>query len=221
MLIGAVVMHFCSKNDLELFAAHSFLGPEYGEGDWDDLTGKAWMAGHAWPALRYARGTRREELGRWERQRVALLRMLTGYKTFIGPFTYCGGIVFPGYVPQTAVFHVEVQVTPQGQSTPREVYRAMVWPNVDVNERSLWVGPTPGSDSFIRVHKEGGGVKTIGVSAKPRGFSGLADYNFRVKFDLDGGGRIWVPVSGSWIDNATQERGWGVVYREISSADVD
>jgi len=221
MLIGAVVMHFCSSNDLEMFAKHSFLGPHYGEGDWDDLTGKAWMAGLPWPALRYGRGTRREDRGRWERQRLALLRMLTGYKTYIGPDSYSGGTIFPGYVPQPAVFHVEVEVTPQGRSTPREVYRAMIWPNAGVYDRFVWVGNPPGPDSFIRVHREGGGVKTIGVSAVPRGFRGLAEYDFRVKLDLDGGGRIWVPVSGDWIDNATLERGWGSVYREIASADVD
>ncbi|MHB1011541.1 MAG: hypothetical protein ACYC37_01325 [Desulfobacteria bacterium] len=221
MLIGAAVMHFCSKNDLELFAAHSFLGPGYGDGDWNEPTGKAWMAGLDWPALRYERGTHREDRSRWERQRLALLRMLTGYTTYIGPDSYAGGIIFPGYVPNPTVFHIKVEVTPEGHATPREVYRAMIWPNAGDRDRSLWVGDPPGPESYIRVHREEGGVKTIGISAYPRGFRGSADYNFSVKLDLDGRGRTWVPASGDWIDNATQARGWGVVYREIASADVD
>jgi hypothetical protein len=218
LLIGAIVLSLCSKNDLELFARHCFLGPDYGRGDWDDQTGKAWMAGLPWPGLRYENNTRQESRERWQRQRLALLRMITGYSAYMSYHSYCGGDIYPAYLPGSSSFELEVEVMPRGRQTPMETYRAVVWPNAPAGEQYVWRGQAPGSNSDITVTRHQGKVAMIRVSAPPRGFSSPVDYRFSVRLDLDGNRRRYLPASQAWVRISTTDPG---NYHEKKSSEVD
>ncbi len=147
MLIGTVVIAVWSKNDMEQFAQHCFLGTAYGVGDWDKDTGETWMVGLPWPALRYARAGV-ESRDRWQRQRIALLRLISGFKVWIGPadpwgqdrvrFDGVGGIVHPTYLTDAACFHVRITIKSKGQSSPQSSYEARVWPRN--RPEFFWVG---------------------------------------------------------------------------------
>ncbi len=216
MLLGSVVLAVWSKNDLELFARHCFLGPAYGEGDWDDQTGKSWMAGQPWPALRYASG-RRESPERWQRQRLALLRLIAGFKTYIGPSTYSGGIVYPTYQEGGLAFEVKVDVMPQGQTSPRESYRAVVWPRA---REYAWLGPAPGSGSYVSFSPaRGDAVTSFTVQAEPRRLGvRLVDYELRVRLIIDPEHGLYLPASGAFVTNSTVRPG---IYSIQDSTSVD
>lgn len=228
MLIGAAVLAWASKNDLEMFAAHCFLGGEYGRGDWDDQTGKAWMGGRPWPALRYDSGTR-DARDRWERQRLALLRMLSGFHVWCGPSwgvstpgIYVPGYVHPTYVPATGHFEIEIEIKPQGRSTPVETYRAFLWPNMSTDHYS-WQGTAPGRDSRIQILNNAAGQPgAFRLDIRPQSISGgLVDYQIRVRLDLDGAGNHFLPASGAWVVNGSASIGALSIYHQSNSSEVD
>lgn len=223
LLIGALVMALCAKNDLEKFAQHCWLGPDYGDGDWDDETGKPWMANKPWPWLRYAgAGSAKEAPDRWQRQRLALLRMISGFKTICHAGSYCGGQIYPGYLAGSTAFEIEIDVSPaeKGAAGKKETYRAVVWPTA---RDWMWVGQEPQDDSYVSMtpNTRGEKVAVIKVQARPRGFSGRVDYQLRVRLALDGAGdkfgaaHHYLPVSKSWVINNVSG------YSEADSGKVD
>lgn len=218
MLIGALVISLWSKNDLELFARHSFLGPDYGEGDWDDETGKAWLTGHPWPWLRYDSSGRRgrEASDRWQRQRLALLRMISSFKTWIGPGTFCGGYIFPTFLSNTSYLDVEIKVMRVDETSPSETFRLKVWPAA---RDYIWVGHRPSRRSISFSPSDGDTVTSLTISAGPETISGdRFDYDLRVRLDLDGSGQNYLPGSGAYVRNSTTLPG---IYHDISSTDTD
>lgn len=221
MLIGSIVISIWSKNDLEMLASHSFLGEEYGEGDWDDQTGKAWMGRHPWPWLRYeSAGSRhRESRERWTRQRLVLLRMISSFKNYIGPGTFCGGFIFPTFLSNSSYFDIEVDVMPKDRTSPKETFRLKVWP---VAREYIWIGHRPSRHNISFSPSTGDTVTSFTISAGPDQVSAeLYDYEFRVKLDLDGNRQNYLPVSGSFLTNSTSELGFFAIYSEKDSTSID
>ena len=150
-------------------------------------------------------------------QRIALLRLLSKYTTYIGPGTFAGGKIYPAFLGRTSVFEVEVDVMPVDKTSPKETYKACVWPKF---RRSRWRGRQPGSGSFITIYPpKGERVNSIEVTAKPRELPGSKfDYTLRVRLDLDGGERWYLPGAGKFLENATTEPG---THRDKSTDDVE
>jgi hypothetical protein len=192
MLVGALVMAFCAKNDLQLFARHCFLGEDWGEGG-SDTTGKAWMAKNGWSSLKSHSNAR-----------IALLRMLTGFSTWIGYATYGGGNIIPSYIPTGAFFEVEVDVMPKGQTSPMETYSAVILPLDGSGGQWVWKGQKPGHGSDIVIYRSGNQVTSIHVEAHPRnlGDRPSIDYNFRVRLAYDAGGLNTLPATVKWVKNS-------------------
>ena len=220
MLIGSLVISIWSKNDLEMFAAHSFLGEEYGDGDWDDQTGKAWMSGHPWPWFRYqSAGSRRESGERWQRQRIVLLRMISSFKTFIGYGTFCGGFVYPTFLSNSSYFDIEVDVMPKDRTSPKETFRLKVWP---APRDHVWIGAQPSRFQISFSPESGGTVSSFTISAGPERVSAeLYDYVLRIRLDLDGNRQNYLPGSGAYLSNSTRDYGFGGMYSEKDSTSVD
>jgi len=206
MLVGAVVMARCARNDLELFARHCFLGEDWGEGG-SETTGKAWMATLGWAALKSHR-----------KARLALLRMMTGFSTWIGPPTYAGGYIFPAYVPSGAYFEVEVDVMPKGKSSPKETYSAIIWPTMGGKGDWFWKGQKPDPDSHIILYRDGVQVKSIDVQARPRGFGSPIDYNLRVRLVYDPSGANTLPATVKWVKNSIIDM---YIYSHVTSSEAE
>jgi hypothetical protein len=87
----------------------------------------------------------------------------------------------------------------------------------------VWIGTPPGEDSFLRITPDTRGekVSSMRIQAKPRSFSGDANYQIRVRLCLDGAGqsfggaREYLPVSKGWVVNNASG------YRERDSSSVD
>jgi hypothetical protein len=203
MLIGALVMAFGAKNDLQLFAQHCFLGENFGEGG-SDATGKAWMGTLGWTGLKSHR-----------QARLALLRMLTGFTTYVGPPTYAG-FIFPSYVPSGAFFEVEVDIIPKGEDSPKDTYRAVIWPTDGAGDYS-WKGKRPDGDCDIKIERSGGQVTTIDVRARPKN-NPTIDYNLRVRLVYDASGKNALPATVKWVKNSTVGM---YIYNEKSSNEAE
>jgi hypothetical protein len=220
MLLGAAVMAWCSKNDLEMFASHCFLGRLYGTGDWGDKTGKMWMTTKPWPWLRYTyhKKKKKEAPDRFERQQVALLRMISGFTVWTG-FTQTepGCFIYPGNVPPNASFDVIVEV---GDANKAEAYMARVWPNSPDGNDFIWLNKKPGLDSNIDVVKDSNGrVENIEVKVDPKRIQRAAfaplNYEVKIRLDLDGRKKNYLPVGG-WVEIKS-----GGLTRTVDSVEVD
>jgi hypothetical protein len=221
MLLGALIMAYCSKNDLELYAVHCFIGNEYGQGDWDDLTGKAWMGGLKWPELAWTRpGHRSPE--RWARQRLALLRMLSGFRLFFGAvMNNCSAYINVGFLTPTSVFEVEVELyRGENDASPAQTRRSRIMPLAEAP-----AGGT-GRVSFSRdnlevvVHYRESRVTSVYVRAEPP-TSGSWWHRLKARLDLDGSQQHYLPASGAWVTVGNYGWGWGTTWQESNSADVD
>lgn len=227
MFLGAIVIYAFSKNDLELFAAHCWLGEHYGEGGWSTDTGKSWLAGQAWASLRYDReGSRQESRERWQRQRVALLRLLGSFKTWVGRSTYCGGYIFPGHIGDGGAFEFDVRIRPAGSDSSdqsqQESYHGKVWPHMAPesgggDNHYVFLGQTPRS-ATITVWRGEGGIRKVTIELRPNMNSEFVDYDFDVRLDLNGGSESYLPVDPNYVDNSSTLPG---IYSERSDSDID
>jgi hypothetical protein len=214
LIIGGLVMMFCAKNDLQLYARHCFLGVDYGNGEYD-LTGKVWMGHWGWAELRYERGFV-DAADRFQRQRLALLRMISGFSTWIGPPTYAGGFIFPSFVPAGAYFDIEVDVMPVGEKEPKQTFGLVVWPD---RKEHYWRGSSPGYGSKVSFDVVGSRVTGITVVAPPTKFDARKlDYNLRVRLMFDEKGKNGLPVTTKWLKNSTIGR---YIYSQVSTSDAD
>jgi hypothetical protein len=214
MIVGEIVMVFCAKNDLQLYASRCFLGNEYGDGDYDK-TEKAWMGSWGWAELRYQSGME-DSSERYQRQRLALLRLISGFSTYIGPPTFAGGFIFPGFVPAGGYFDIEVDVMPKGEAEPKQTFAVAAWPDRRDWE---WRGARPASDSFVRFDRDGSRVTGIVVQAKPTQFSAPhLDYNLRARLVFDEQGKNRMPVTRKWVTNSTIGT---YIYNRVSTSDAD
>jgi hypothetical protein len=214
LLIGGLVMMWCAKNDLQLYARHCFLGVDYGNGDYDK-TDKAWMGRWGWAELRYQSGMQ-DSAQRYQRQRLALLRLITGFSTYIGPSTYAGGYIFAGFVPSGGYFDIEVDVMPVDQVGPKQTFGLVAWPD---RRQYEWRGKSPAYDSFVRFYSDGQRVTSFEVQAKPTEFqTRTIDYNLRVRLLFDEKGKNGLPATSKWVKNSTIGR---YIYKQVSSNDAD
>jgi hypothetical protein len=204
MLIGALVLSFCTKNDLEKYAQHCWLGPDCGTGSWDDETGKVWMSGHPWPWLCYEKsGSQKLAPDRWLRQREALLRLISTFSISTGNWGY---FVYPGYLGGTSAFEVEVVYRSTLDKGDKETYRAMVWPN---GRESIWLGPQPADGSGIHFEpmRHGEPVKWFNVVVRSRRIHKDRQVEVCARLALEGAGRrfgqahSYLPGSGLWLVN--------------------
>jgi hypothetical protein len=226
MIIGGIIMAWCAKNDLQLYARHCFLGADYGHGDYDK-TDKAWMGSWGWANLLNDGRYTPESKERFQRQRLALLRMLTGFTTWIGstnpfapgPTTYCGGFIFVSFVPAGAYLEVEVDVMPKGMEAPKETFKLAVWPDIAKYE---WREPKPNwNGSNVLFGHRGSNVSDITVNAIPNGFAAKEmNWDLRVRLHFDASGKNGLPVTTKWVKNSSR-MGWGIAYREVSSSKAD
>lgn len=214
MAAGAIVLAFLSKNDLEMFALHCFLGLGYGQGDWQDRTGKAWMSDQPWPALRYlSEGDTQDAPDCLRRQRAALMRMFCNFEVYVTPVEYCGGTIRPALVHDFGIFEVEAELRPAGHSLPVETHKARIY----AGRRSYeWMGDPPAPDSKITFHSNIAGTRleSIHVQAVPTSFTGPVATIFRVRLLLDPAGEFALPAKG-WVQKSTYHQG------KAASADVD
>jgi len=142
--------------------------------------------------------------------------MISSFKTWTGPGTFCGGFIYPTFLSNTSYFDIEVDVMPAGQSSPRETFRLKVWPNArDI----LWVGQQPRRRDISFSPSSGDTITSMTISAGPHNLTGdRFDYEIRVRLDLDGSEHNYLPGSRSYIRNSTTMPG---SWREISSTSVD
>lgn len=207
MLIGSIVISVWSKNDLELFANHCFLGKEYGDGA--NKSGKAWLAGRPYRELRFDGVSRARD--RFQRQRLALLRLLSGYRTWIGPATVRGVSVFPSFVLPTMCFQVEIDVVPKGRKSPKDQIRFHYWPHS---------GETVLQKGRVSISKEKNHSFVV-VGEPENVLVSLCDYEIRVRLDLAGSGRDFLPASKSWVKNGTRMKGDYSIYKYADSASTE
>jgi hypothetical protein len=192
MVLGITIVAWCSKNDLELFASHCFLGKDYGSGNWIKKTSKNWMTTKPWPWLRYAKPRKnpKEAPDRFERQQVALLRMISGFSVWTG-FTQeaPGCSIYPANVPPNASFFVIVEIR-AGKKV--ETYAARIWPNAKDGDQFIWAKNKPGTGSQINVWETG----NIEVRVEPRNLKKDVPikYHASVRLDLDGRDKNFLPV---------------------------
>lgn len=211
MLIGAIVISVWSKNDLELFSKHCFLGKEYGGGY--SKSGKAWMMGKPYTELRYDGNGKAKD--RFQRQRLALLRLLSGYKTWVGPSSFCGANVYPSFVLTTMCFQVEVDIMPKGKKSPKETVMFYYWPR---SQKKVF---RKGSATVTSYSNSNDAFSFIGDTDKVYSSTSLYDYEVRVRLDLDGMQREFLPASKSWVKNGSLIKGSWLAYHNANSAEVE
>jgi hypothetical protein len=207
IIIGTIIEIYSSKNDLQLFAQHCFLGPDWGEGG-SETTGKAWMGTMGWSELKSATKTR-----------LALLHMLTGFTTWTGwwktpqaPLTTTGpgGFILPAYVPANAFFEVEVDWAPRDQEPSKMLgYKAIIWP---MEGDFTWLGKEPPRKE-IRIERNESQITLIRIAASPH-LSDPIDWNFRVRLVYDSSASNTLPIEG-WVENKSVDQSMG--YNQVSS----
>jgi hypothetical protein len=204
MACGAVVVACLSTTDVALFASHCFLGNRYGEGKWDDKTGKRWMADHPWPWLRYEEKGSSESSNRFLRQRAALLRIFCHYEIVVGPAQFAGGDIFiKGWIPNGAIFQIEVTVKPIWESYPSKTYQANILPST---EKCEWIGERP-ADSIVTFNRSSEGkLQSIHVSAIPPFAKTNLAAKFRTRLQLDATGEFPIP-GRNWLEKSTSDQG--------------
>jgi hypothetical protein len=212
MLLGGLVLWLGGQNDLQLYASHCFLGKHYGGGDFDDKTNLTWMGTYSWPGLRYQYGGQWEADDRWERQRLALLRLITGFTTW-------SGMSYPidkfplwrikaGYVPAGAYFELEMTFTSQADSSQKETRRAAVWGTGKV----VMKDETKDDESNIVVkHYTDGTV--FEVRLVPLNLAGPWDWESRTWLAYDAHNRF--PIKGWVVKNSSSN-----ITNTVSSAEA-
>lgn len=206
--IGAtVVIYYFSESDLQLFASHCFLGRQYGGNRqipigqrFSTPATEAWMGRMSWAQLRF-QGNGGASRDRFQAQRLALLRLLSGFEMY---YSHAGNLngdagylcdIYPGLLTPTAVFEVVVFFYHDRDRGETEIYHARVTPNAEAN------GDGSGPIRFA-VHRTGETVSRITINARPNFFNyaagtGRQDYWYRigVRLHLDGNDSRFVPVS--------------------------
>jgi hypothetical protein len=194
MIIGGMVMAWCSNNMLQAYAMHCFLGKNYGQGE--TKTDLAFMGSLTWAALEQDS----KEATRFERQRMALLRMLCGFSTWIGlvgnNYLY-GPRIFPSYVPEGAYFDVEIDYLQEGKKQPVKTYKVAIWPT---RQDYVWKGDSPSQANIDMGDRDGTRVKTIVLNFKT--YEVHSSYRIRTRLVFDASGKVGLPVTTKWSKNA-------------------
>jgi hypothetical protein len=195
---GAIIVAKCSKNDLQMFAMHCFLGNEYGHGQFKE-TEKPWMAETSWPGLRYVPGSKKESDDRFLLQRTALLRLLCNYSTRVVSDHHSGSCyIYPRLIPDGGIFEVSVEFRQflSPKTCPVEVYKASILPG---QEKFQWTGTIPPYGSGITFTRETNGrdIKWVNVKIVAKAQTEV-DTVFRTRLLLDPAGEFTVPAK-DWV----------------------
>jgi hypothetical protein len=218
LLGAALVLHYGSKNDLELYANHCFLGSEYGKGGTDNA-GKPWLTGHGYQWL-YGDALFKPASDRWHRQQVALIRLLCNFDVWTGATSSRrgGGYIGVGFVPGGATFEVHLELSEVDGGGRKWAYDAIVWPE---SRDWTWTGQAP-ADAAVTFFPVSGPapVTSIGFFVEPGSDVRRITWRLCVRINLDNGAN-YVPPKGDkdyYVINDTTEGG---IYNLTSSADDD
>jgi len=213
MLISAGIIYVFSKNELEMYAMHCFVGNEYGEGDWDDESGKPWLKNEPYPWLRYDRGTRHDSRERFARQRQSLLRMMSTFRLWrsgVDSEVTSGLRIYPSHYDSTSCFEVIVELFTDDDSSSPERCRLAIWPTQRQWDR---LEGDPSRNYRVVFHSGSDGrISNIAVSAPTQRYRGasystIRDLETRIKarLRLDGTTRLLLPASGAWVTLDTSD----------------
>ncbi|HEV3332370.1 MAG TPA: hypothetical protein VG096_15375 [Bryobacteraceae bacterium] len=210
---GALLVYLWSLTDLAIFAAHSFLGQEYGKGEWYDETGKFWMAGQSWPVLRCGVLESEEEApNRFVLQAAALLRMFCAFTVTVDIRSYGGGMIRPGLIPDGGVFAVSVtwRSDPQSGRASEETYAAHIFPAM---QRWEWINGEP-TDSKIEFLQAPAGIR---VTVIPTPACTNGSYTFRVRlFQMGRCDLLSLPAEDEWVEVSSYRPGMLVRSAEVN-----
>lgn len=226
MLISAGIIYAFSKNDLELYALHSFLGNEYGDGDWDDESGKPWLKNEPYPWLRYNRGTHHQSPQRFARQRQSLLRMMSSFRLWRSgaDMEVTSGLrIYPSHFESASCYEIIVELFTDAHASNPERCKLVVWP-----EQRQWdrlEGDATRNYSVVFHAGSDGRLHNIAISAPTKRYHGASyqtmrdmDIRIKVRMRLDGTTRLLLPASGAWVTMDTSDD-WITPIIEQASSD--
>jgi hypothetical protein len=192
MLIGAIIVSVWKKNDLELFASHCFLGSRYGKDT--GKSGKNWMEGKRWNHLSQGSDS-------YQRQRLALTRLMSGFRTWIGAtwgtgdlakdivHINQGGYVCLGFMPENACFEVKVDLFRKGGKSPEETVHLYAWPRQKEFVLKQGKAQIDWRATFFNVR------------ARPQKIKGGVEWDLKVRLVLDAKKKVYLPASGKYVSN--------------------
>ena len=140
------------------------------------------MVNWAWGELGFHYGTRSERRDRWVRHRIALLRLLGGFRTWIGggahgdlsaTGTWCGGNIYPGHVGDSAAFEFIIRIRPTAAAL---VANSSLRP--ETFEGKLW--PTQRDEDWHVVYDWNTGLYTDGREARFEQLFGQLLFSYKV-----------------------------------------
>jgi hypothetical protein len=156
---------------------------------------------------------------RYQIQQRSFLNLLCCFSIDRNPFSqWCGGYIIPGYTPPGSVFEVEVRIWPLngGSRTGAEyVVKGRISPNDKTVKWQSHHRPRDSDGSTI-FDFDGETLRSIGIGWAPEQMSErLAEWIVRVRLDLAGDGKLFVPQSGQWVEasgESTIETIWSREY---------
>jgi len=211
ILVGAAIIAYFSDNDLQLFSRHCYLGKRYGHGN--DRSDKSWMNGMRWKELKF--DGYGEETASF-RQKMALLRLMSGFRIYKGTSNSNGATISLSYAPEGAHFEIEIDIIEKGDPTllySDKIDRIRL--TYDPNTRKP---KSHGRVDIINFNDE--------LSFELRGIrenvsiKSLPNIKVRARLDLFGNGKEHLPASGNWVELKGDKNKFGTYSQLVHSASV-